>query len=136
MNQNGRYGTASTLKLCLEDGATHLAIRVSLWINNGFTYKQDGIQEGINTFACLRGQINGLDVSTVSLWKQFIPGEVCEDAIRIACWEVALVDRNDDRYAGFLGNPDGFLGLWHDRVIGCDDNHNDVRDRCTPRTHR
>jgi len=49
---------------------------------------------------------------------------------------VDLVDGDDDRHAGRLRVLNGFLGLRHDAVVGCDDQDDDVGDLRAARAHR
>ena len=53
-----------------------------------------------------------------------------------ASGDVDLVDRDDDRHLGGAGVADRLLRLRHDAVVGCDDEHRDVRDLGAAGPHR
>ena len=62
-------------------------------------------------------------------------GELLLDAIGVGFGLVDLVDGHDDRHVGGLGVVDGFEGLRHDAVVGCDHDDDDVGDLGAAGTH-
>ena len=55
---------------------------------------------------------------------------------RVRLRQIDLVDRDDDRHAGVLGVRDRLDRLRHDRVVGGDDEHDDVGHLRAARAHR
>ena len=53
--------------------------------------------------------------------------EVCQHLVRVGVIKIGLRDGHDDRYAGRLGVIYRLDGLRHDRVIGSNHEHGDIR---------
>ena len=66
---------------------------------------------------------------------QTIFGKLALGAHDVCGGKVALGDGDDHGAAGFFRVSDGFLGLWHDAIIGCNDEHDDVCHISTAGAH-
>ncbi len=60
----------------------------------------------------------------------------CITRVGSAFGPVDLVDGDDYRHLGRLGVIYRLDGLWHDPVVCCDDEHDDVGDESSPGAHR
>ena len=66
---------------------------------------------------------------------ELVFGELLLDEIRVCGRFIHFVDGNDDGNARCLSVVDGFYRLRHDAVIGCDDQHSDIRNHGASCTH-
>ena len=95
----------------------------------------DHLFEQVEVDALLRGDFDELGVAALVGGLQAARGELLDDLGGVGLGLVDLVDGDDDRHVGGAGVVDGFEGLGHDAVVGCDDDDDDVGDLGSAGTH-
>ena len=96
----------------------------------------DRLQQVIDA-GLLQGRDRDRDhIAAVVFDHKTVLGELLLYAVRISAGKVALVDSNNNWDAGRLGVVYRLDGLRHDAVVGCDDQHSDIRHLCAAGTHR
>ena len=105
-------------------------------IELGVRDEQDPLEQIVETGLLLRGDAGDLRRPAPLLRLQAVGGQVGEHAIGIRVGQVDLVDGDDDRHVGRARVRDRLARLRHDRVVGGDDEHGDVRHLRAAGAHR
>ncbi len=127
VDEHRRHRAAADVEARLDDRAGRLGVRVRLRIELEVGDEQDLLEQRVETHLGLRRHLCELRRPAPVLRLQPFLGELGLDAVDVRVGQVDLVDRDDDRHVRGAGVRDGLLRLRHDAVVGCDDEHRDVR---------
>ena len=100
-----------------------------------FGLQQNGIKQFIDAVARMCRDVDELLLAAPFLRNDFVLRQLILDALRIGIFAIDLVDCHDHRHAGRLRVLNRLDRLWHDAVIGGDDQNDDVRRLCAASTH-
>src|SRR5579862_3778486 len=98
--------------------------------------EEDLLEERVEVRLRLGGDFRELDVATPVFGVETLLRELALDAVDVRVGEIDLVYRDDDRNPGGAGVRDRLLRLWHDAVVGRDDENSDVGHLRAAGAHR
>ena len=98
--------------------------------------EQDHVQQVVQSLVGLGRDVAVDRLPAPVLGGEAVGGELVADAVGLGALFVDLVDSDQDRDVGCAGVVDRLLGLWHDAVVGGDDDHRDVGDLGAACAHR
>ena len=127
-------GAAAAIELGFDDGADGGTLGLGLLLV-GVGDEADHLFEAVEVDALLGGDFDELGVAAHGGGLHAARGELLHDLRGVGLGLVDLVDGDDDRHLGGAGVVDGFEGLGHDAVVGCDDDDDDVGDLGSAGTH-
>ena len=134
LHEDGRNRAAALIEARLNDGALCGTVRVRLELLH-FRNEQNHFKEIIDTHFGVCGNRDARHVAAPLFRHELVFGELLLDEIRVCGRFIHFVDGNDDGNARCLSVVDGFYRLRHDAVIGCDDQHGDIRNHSASCTH-
>ena len=134
LDEHGRHGAAALVELGFHDVAASRLVRV------GREFEDVGLEgqhfeHFVEAFAGLGGNLTDHGVPAPVFGHEAEGGEFLKHAVRVGRGLVHLVDRNHDWHAGGAGVVHGFAGLFHDAVVGGDDQHHKVGHLRAAGTH-
>ena len=126
-DQHRGDGAAAALEARFEHDAGRRA-RVGRFEVEQLGLQQQRIEQLVDALPGQRGDADEQRLAAPLLGDQLVLRELPANAIEIAAGLVDLVDRDDDRHLRRFRVLDRLDRLRHDAVVGCDDEHDDVRD--------
>ncbi len=134
LDEDAGDGSAAAIELGFDDGAD--GGTVGLGLGRGDVGDEaDHLFEQVEADALLGGDFDELGVAALVGGLQAAGGELLDDLGGVGVGLVDLVDGHDDGHLGGAGVIDGFEGLGHDAVVGCDYDYDDVGDLGSAGTH-
>ena len=97
--------------------------------------EKNHLQQELEVLLLLRRHLDHDGLATPCFWREAEVGKLLLHPLGIRIGLVDLVDRDEDRHAGRLGVVDGLLRLWHDAIVGRDNQDDDVGDTGAARAH-
>ena len=134
LDQNRCHGTTATLDLGFDNDTVGGAVRVGLEFEK-LGLKHDGFFQPVETLSRQCGYIDAKNVTTKIFGDDLLLQQVVANTLRIGARLVAFVDGDNHRTTCGLGMVDRLDRLRHDRVIGSNNENDDVGDVGTARTH-
>ena len=134
LNKNRSHGTASLIKLGLDDKTTGPSRGIGLKLQY-IRCEQDHIKQVLDTLARLSGYRNKYRTSAPILGNELVLGKLLFNPVYIGTWFIYLVDRYYYFNTCCLGMVDSLNSLRHYSVIGRNNKYGDIRRIGTPHTH-
>ena len=126
LHQQRRHRASALVQTRFDHDAARGTVGVGLELLH-FRHKQNGLQELVDIHMCLGGDGHADRVAAPLFGNQLVLGQLLHDAVDRRAFLIHLVDRHDDRNACRLGMVDRLDRLWHDAVVGRNDQHGNVR---------
>ena len=134
LHEHRRHDTAALFDASLEHDTLGAAIGVGLQLEH-LRREQDHLEQLVDVRALLGRDVDRRVLAAELLDDDAMTGQLGADLGRIGRRQIDLVDRHDDRHIGGLRVIDRLDRLRHDAVIRGHDQHDDVGDLRTARTH-
>src|SRR3954463_8640810 len=136
LDQHRGDGAPALVQLALDDHTLRVLLGVGAQVQRGVGGQQDRRGQVVETLASGRRHVDEHGLAAVLLGHQAVLGELLADLGGVGPLLVDLVDRDHDRHLGGLGVVERLDRLWHDAVVGRDDQDDDVGDLRASGTHR
>ena len=130
-----RRDRAARFEAGFEDVAFGRAVGVRLQLLH-VGLEHNHLEQFVDALFGQRGDVHKNGIAAPFLGCQSFVLQLLADFHRVRVGMVAFVDRDDDRDLGGLRVAQGFEGLWHDAIVGRDDQHDDVRHVRPAGAHR
>ena len=97
--------------------------------------KHHRFQQLVDSLSGLCRHIDEQSVATPVFGYHIELRQLSANARRVGIFPVDLIDCNDDWNTGRARMLDRFLRLWHDAIVGSNDENDDIGDLCTTGPH-
>ena len=134
LDEDRGNSAAAAIELGFDDRADCGTILLGLLLV-GIGDEADHFLECVEVDALLGRDFDELRIATLVGRLHAACGELLDNLGCVGLRLVDLVDGDDDRHLGGAGMVDGFDGLGHDAIVGCDDDDDDVGDLGSACTH-
>ncbi|CDA60994.1 conserved domain protein [Clostridium sp. CAG:169] len=134
LHQDGSDRTSALIEFCFDDSTLCQTVRVCFQLFY-LSHQQDVFQQVLNAHLGLCRNRNTDDVAAPFLRYQLVLGQLLHNLIRVCSRFIHFVDSNDDRNASRFCVVDRLNGLRHDAVVGSYNQHCNIGDVRTARTH-
>ena len=125
---------ATDVQARLDDRAGGFGVRVGLELELGVGDQQDALQQVVEVLALLGGDLGVLRRPAPLFRLKLLGGELAFTRSGLAAGRSILLTATTIGTSA-AGVRDRLLRLWHDAVVGGDDEHGDVRHLGAARTH-
>jgi hypothetical protein len=122
------------IERCFEHGPLRLPVGIGFEIEQ-FSLEENLLEQVVDVRAFFGGDRRGERGAPELFEHDAVRQEILFHLLHIGSRQIDLVDRDDERHAGVLGVRDRFNRLRHDRVVGSDDQHDDVGHLRAARAH-
>ena len=136
LDEHRRDRAAADVEARLDDRPRGLGLGIRRQHELCVRDEQHLLEQVVEVLLLSGGNVRELGRSTPLLGLEILVHELLADPRRVGAFLVDLVHRDDDRHLGRAGMGDRLLGLRLDAVIGCDDEHGDVRHLRAAGAHR
>jgi hypothetical protein len=136
VDEHRRDRPTADVEARLDDRPGGLRAGIGLQLELGVCDEQHLLQQVVEVLALLRGHVGELGRPAPLLGLQTLAREVAPDTVGIGVRDVDLVDGHDDRHLCRARMRDRLARLWHDAVVGGNDEDRDVRHLRPAGPHR
>ena len=100
-----------------------------------FGFEQYGFEQCVDIEAFFGGNVDELYIAAPFVGYDFVCSQLLADTLRVGGFFIDFIDGNHHRYARRFRMGNGFDGLRHHAVVGCDHENHDIGCFRTARTH-